>query len=86
MSDIYIYIRKTLAQYTEIPVDDFDMAKDLDLDYDMDSTELIEIALDITKKYNINITKSHRNHWNTGNDIVSFIKKETLNSSNKIVF
>ncbi|MBY5775258.1 hypothetical protein HFN63_35440 [Rhizobium leguminosarum] len=81
MSDDLTDLRTMLANYVDIPVETFDMSEDLDLTYDMDSTELTEFAKNLTCKYGLAIQKSDRADWRTGNDIVAFIRRFTSNTT-----
>jgi acyl carrier protein len=67
-----------LAGYVDIPVGDFDPTADLDLDYGIDSTEMIEMAVVLKREFLIEITRSQRDDWRTGADIVAFVEKAAL--------
>ncbi|AKI01946.1 acyl carrier protein [Hoeflea sp. IMCC20628] len=73
-------VRTILATYTETPIEEFDMSEDLDLTYDMDSTELTDFAKQLTQQYGVVIAKSDRADWTTGNDIVAFLKRAASNT------
>ena len=75
MNQIFADVRTMLANYTQTPIEAFDMSGDLDLTYDMDSTELTDLARRLSQQYNIVIGKSDRADWRTGNDIVAFIHR-----------
>jgi len=77
MSQNFADVRTILATYTETPIEEFDMSEDLDLTYDMDSTELTDFAKRLTQQYGVIIAKSDRADWTTGNDIVAFLQRAT---------
>ncbi|MGO6747874.1 phosphopantetheine-binding protein [Rhizobium ruizarguesonis] len=81
MSQTFTTVKTMLAKYSETPIDDFDMSDDLDLTYDMDSTELTELAQQLAQRYNIIIAKSDRADWRTGNDIVAFVNRASSNAA-----
>lgn len=66
-------IRAMLADYVGIPPEAFDMAASLDLEYDMDSTELTEVARTIEAEFGLGIDKSVRSSWERGADIARFV-------------
>lgn len=80
MRPTFADVRRMLANYTQTPTEEFDMSEDLDLTYDMDSTELTDFAKHLSQEYNIIIAKSDRADWRTGNDIVSFVHRMTSNT------
>ncbi len=80
MSRYFADVRTILATYTETPAEEFDMSEDLDLTYDMDSTELTDFAKRLTQQYDVIISKSDRADWTTGNDIVAFLQRATSNT------
>ena len=71
--DVQLRIRAILAGYVGIPAESFEMEKSLDLDYDMDSTELTEIAKTIESEFALSIDKSTRRSWESGADIAVFV-------------
>lgn len=73
--DVRMRIRAMLADYVGVPPDGFEMGKSLDLDYDMDSTELTEIARKIEAEFALSIDKSARSSWETGADIAAFVSE-----------
>ena len=75
MSQIFTEVRTMLASYTETTIEEFDMSEDLDRGYDMDSTELTEIARLLSERFGITVAKSERTDWKTGNDIASFVNR-----------
>lgn len=79
MSQNFVDVRTMLAHYTQTPIEEFDMSEDLDLTYDMDSTELTDLAKRLAQQYNIVVAKSDRADWRTGNDIVAFMHRVSAN-------
>lgn len=75
MSQKFADVQTMLAHCTQTPIEEFDMSEDLDLTYDMDSTELTDLAKRLAQKYNIVIARSDRADWRTGNDIVAFVDR-----------
>jgi acyl carrier protein len=73
-----IRIHALLADYIAIPVEEFDPSADLDLDYGIDSTEMIELAVVLKREFSIEITRSQRDDWKSGADIVAFVEKNAL--------
>lgn len=71
--NIFEEIKALIADYIEVPVEKLSMDADLDIEYDMDSTEMTEFAKTIEQKYGISITKSNRQDWVCGKDIGKFI-------------
>ena len=76
--DVQLRIRAILAKYVGIPAESFDMDKSLDLDYDIDSTELTEIAKTIESEIALSIDKSTRRCWESGAGIVAFVTGRPL--------
>jgi acyl carrier protein len=74
-ADVWMRMRAMLARYVEVPEEDFEMGKSLDLHYDMDSTELTEIAKTIEAEFSLSIDKSTRSAWETGADIAAFVSE-----------
>jgi acyl carrier protein len=70
---MWMRIRAMLAGYVGIPAEDFQMEKSLDVDYDMDSTELTEIAKTIEAEFSLSIDKSTRSSWESGADIAAYV-------------
>lgn len=75
--DMWMRIRAMLADYVGVPAEGFEMEKSLDLDYDMDSTELTEIAKKIEVEFSLSIDKSARSDWETGADIARFVEENS---------
>lgn len=75
---IYDEIRDLIAEYIEIPKDELSMDADLDIEYDMDSTEMTELAKNIEQKYTISIAKSERQNWVSARSICSFVAQKLL--------
>ena len=80
MSQNFADMRTMLANYTQTPIEEFDMSEDLDLTYDMDSTELTEFAKHLAQQYNIIVAKSDRADWRPGHDIVAFLHRVSSNA------
>lgn len=72
-ADVTKVIQEMIAGYVGVPANDVDMSANLDLEYDMDSTELTDFAQLIEKRFSISIDKSHRQIWETGGDIAVFV-------------
>lgn len=70
---IFEQVRALISAYIEIEEDKFDMSADLDLEYDMDSTELTEFAKEIERVFGIPASKSERSSWESGQTIYAFI-------------
>lgn len=71
-------IKLLLAVYVSLPEDEISLSADLDLEYDMDSTELTEFAKILEKDFAISIAKSQRQCWVTGQDICNFVHEQVL--------
>lgn len=67
-------VRELLAAYVELPPAEFRMDADLDLAYDMDSTELTELAKKIEQRFGVRASKSERQDWSTGEHICRFLQ------------
>jgi acyl carrier protein len=57
------------------------MDADLDIEYDMDSTEMTEFAKKIEQKYGISIQRSERQDWVSGSDICKFVARKLADSA-----
>lgn len=66
-------IRQILAEYVGVPAENFEMERSLELDYDLDSTELTEIAKRVETEFGLSIDKSTRRSWESGADIARFV-------------
>lgn len=71
--DAQLTIRRILAEYVGVPAENFEMDKSLELDYDLDSTELTEIAKRVESEFGLSIDKSTRRSWESGADIAMFV-------------
>lgn len=80
-SNLTTDVRELLAAYVDVLPVDFRMEADLDLAYDMDSTELTELAKKIEQRFHVKATKSHRDDWRSGNDVCRFVERQLLASS-----
>jgi acyl carrier protein len=80
-SNLTTDVRELLAAYVDVLPVDFRMEADLDLAYDMDSTELTELAKKIEQRFQVKATKSHRDAWRSGNDVCRFVEGQLLASS-----
>ena len=69
-------IRELLAGYVDAAPAEFQMDASLDLVYDMDSTELTELAKKIAQRFGVRATGSQRDDWNTGDDICRFLETQ----------
>jgi acyl carrier protein len=67
-------VRELLATYVDLPPAEFQMDASLDRAYDMDSTELTELAKKIEQRFGVRAGKSERDDWNTGEDICCFVQ------------
>lgn len=67
-------VRELLSGYVDLTPDEFRMDADLDLVYDMDSTELTELAKKIEQHFGVPAKKSERDDWTTGEHICRFLQ------------
>ena len=67
-------VRELLASYVDLAPAEFQMDASLDRAYDMDSTELTELAKKIEQRFGVRANKSERDDWNTGDDIGRFLQ------------
>jgi acyl carrier protein len=74
MSTLNQQVRELLAGYVDLAPAEFQMDASLDRAYDMDSTELTELAKKIEQRFGVRATKSQRDDWNTGADICRFLQ------------
>lgn len=81
-NDLNNQVRELLAGYVDVPVDEFDMDADLDLAYDMDSTELTEFAKTLEVRFDAPATRSQRQDWTTGRHIARFLEAQRGESPN----
>lgn len=70
---IFVQLRTLISAYIEVEEEEFDMNSDLDLVYDMDSTEMTEFAKEVESKFGIPASKSERGSWQSGQAIYAFI-------------
>jgi len=70
---IFVQLRALISAYIEVAEDELDMNADLDLVYDMDSTEMTEFAKEVESKFGIPASKSERGSWESGQAIYAFI-------------
>ncbi|NHB96150.1 acyl carrier protein [Photorhabdus stackebrandtii] len=68
-----IKIKTILSSFVNINFDDFNMDADLAQAYDMDSTELADLAKEIGKEFGISVTKSQFGNWETGRAVLDFV-------------
>ncbi|QII72325.1 acyl carrier protein [Apibacter sp. B2966] len=71
--DNYNKVKRILSDYLSIDLKDFDMQKDLQEDYDVDSAERVEILIFLEKEFNVKIDRHIKDSWNTGKSIASYI-------------
>jgi acyl carrier protein len=71
--EIYAQVKALIAAYIDVPEAELKMDADLDLVYDMDSTELTEFAKEIDKRFGVAASRSDRQSWETGNSICEFV-------------
>ena len=69
-----------LAEYVNLPAAEFQMDASLDLAYDMDSTEMTELAKKVEERFGVRASRSQRQDWLTGNDLCRFLDKQLLAS------
>lgn len=74
-------IRRILAEYVGVPAEKFEMEKSLELDYDLDSTELTEIAKRVESEFGLSIDKSTQRTWERGADIAMFVGSPAADGS-----
>ncbi|EQB99483.1 acyl carrier protein [Photorhabdus temperata] len=75
-----VKIKTILSSFVNMNFDDFNMDADLAQAYDMDSTELADLAKEIGKEFGISVTKSQFSNWETGRAILDFV---SVNLSDK---
>src|SRR5579859_390623 len=68
-------VRALLAGYIEVDESTFSMTADLDLEYEIDSTEVTEVARKIEELFSVQVSKSSREAWTTGEDIAAFVSR-----------
>jgi acyl carrier protein len=73
-SILHTQVRELLASYVDAEPSEFQMEVSLDVAYDMDSTELTEVAKKIEQRFGVRATHSQRQDWNTGEDICRFLE------------
>jgi len=66
-------VRELLAAYVDVAPEAFQMDADLDLAYDMDSTEMTEFAKKIEQRFGVQATRSQRSDWRTGHHVCQFL-------------
>ncbi|MCW7549654.1 acyl carrier protein [Photorhabdus sp. P32] len=76
-----VKIRTILSLFLNVNIDDFNMDANLADAYDMDSTELADLAKEITKEFGISVTKSQFSNWETGRAVLDFVSS-SLNDKN----
>jgi|688.fasta_scaffold1054639_2 acyl carrier protein len=74
-------IRAMIAGYIDVNASELSMDADLDIEYDMDSTEMTEFAKKIEQKYGISIQRSERQDWVSGSDICKFVARKLADSA-----
>jgi acyl carrier protein len=82
--EIYAQVKALLADYIDVPVMELNMDADLDMVYEMDSTELTEFAKEIDNRFGVAASRSDRQSWETGNAICEFVlakKAETCEAA-----
>lgn len=77
---VYAAVRELISNYIDIQPMDLDMDADLDLVYDMDSTEMIEFAKKLNSCFGVNASQSDRASWSTANSICEFVLAKTHTS------
>jgi len=78
---IFIQIRRLISAYIEVSEDELDMNADLNSEYDIDSTEMTELAKEIESKFGIPASKSERSSWETGQTIYAFIRDKKADNN-----
>ncbi len=74
-------IREMIAGYIDVNASELSMDADLDIEYDMDSTEMTEFAKKVEQKYGISIQRSERQDWVSGRDICKFVARKLADSA-----
>ena len=69
-----------LAEYVNLPAAEIQMDASLDLAYDMDSTEMTELAKKVEERFGVRASRSQRQDWLTGNDLCRFLDQQLLAS------
>lgn len=78
--NVFDEVKNLISAYIEVPKHELDMSANLDLTYDMDSTEMTEFAKEIEQKFNISASKSERSSWESGLSICQFIMTKQADS------
>lgn len=68
-------VRLLLATFVDVTPEAFRMDADLDRTYDMDSTELTALAMEIETRFGVKADKSARDDWTTGQKVSAFVQK-----------
>jgi len=77
---IFLLVKALISTYIDVAQDELDMSADLDLVYDMDSTEMTEFAKEVERKFGIPASKSERGSWESGQAIYEFIRAKKVES------
>lgn len=70
---IHAGVKALITAYIDVAPEDFSMTADLDLVYDMDSTEMTEFAKEIERQYGIPVSRTERQSWETAESIAEFV-------------
>ena len=79
-STISQQVRDLLATYVDVTPAEFRMEASLDLAYDMDSTEMTELAKKVEQRFGVKASKSQREDWLTGDHLCRFLDTQRLAS------
>ena len=71
---IELAVKDLLADYIEVTADNFCMSASLEMDYEVDSTELTELATKVERAFSVSVSKVERQGWETGDDICRFVQ------------
>ncbi len=72
-SEIEKRIKSIVGSYIDMSADEISMDASLGREYEMDSTEITELAKIVEKAFGVAIAKTDRKTWKTVGDICQFI-------------
>jgi len=72
-------VKAVLNKVIDISVDDIKPDAGLEDEYDVDSTEMVEIAVSLKKQLNLDIGDNELKKTHSFNDIVNILKEKGVN-------
>jgi acyl carrier protein len=72
--DLHSDVRRYLAAFVGVGLDDFEMDADLTDVYGMDSTELTALAQELHQRFGTWVDRGDRQDWATGDHICRFLE------------